>query len=94
MHIKVRCIHAHIIMTNSGIYANIKRKPRPTHSILSKLHQLQGKSNPLLDEIKVALESELNVTLVQHLEDCPDLDAELATCEDPVLRSCLGRSLR
>jgi hypothetical protein len=51
-------------------------------------------NNPVLDEIRGALESELNLTIVHCLEDCPDIQAEIDSCQDPVIRSCLQRAMR
>merc|ERR1719163_2486016 len=45
----------------------------------------------LLEEIRVALESEVQIVLVQHLEEVPDLKQMIATMEDPVLRSNVSR---
>jgi hypothetical protein len=41
----------------------------------------------LLEEIRVALESEVQIVLVQFLEEVPDLKQMIDTMEDPVLRS-------
>jgi len=48
----------------------------------------------LLDEIKSALEAEASILLVHHITSCPDINAELAKCEDKVLSSSLARSAR
>jgi len=54
----------------------------------------EGKGNALLEEIKAALESELQVSIIQHLDKCPDIDKEIESCSDLVLRSCLQRAMR
>lgn len=53
-----------------------------------------AKASPLLEEIKSALESELNLVLIEVPETCPNLEKEIEACEDDVLRSCLQRALR
>merc|ERR1719163_453726 len=45
----------------------------------------------LLEEIRVALESEVQIVLVQFLEEVPDLKTQLDAMEDPVLQSNVSR---
>jgi hypothetical protein len=44
-----------------------------------------------LEELRVALESEVQIVLVQYLEEVPDLKPMLEAMEDPVLRSNVSR---
>ncbi|CAD7973846.1 unnamed protein product [Amoebophrya sp. A120] len=36
-----------------------------------------GKGSAVVEEVKAALESELQVCIIQHLSQCPDIDAEI-----------------
>jgi len=49
---------------------------------------------PLLEEIKVSLENEGNILLVHHLMSCPNIEEEIAKCEDQVLSASLKRAPR
>eukprot|EP00392_Amoebophrya_sp_AT5.2_P008932 g8960.t1 len=53
-----------------------------------------GKGSAVVDEVRAALDSELQVVIVQHLAQCPDVEAEIEKCQDSVLQSCLVRAMR
>eukprot|EP00442_Polarella_glacialis_P024664 CAMPEP_0115137118 /NCGR_PEP_ID=MMETSP0227-20121206/56805_1 /TAXON_ID=89957 /ORGANISM="Polarella glacialis, Strain CCMP 1383" /LENGTH=5027 /DNA_ID=CAMNT_0002544335 /DNA_START=143 /DNA_END=15226 /DNA_ORIENTATION=+ len=48
----------------------------------------------LLEEIKTALEAEACILLVHHITSCPDIEGELAKCEDKVLAASMARAAR
>lgn len=54
----------------------------------------EGKPNPLLEEIKTALESDLWVSIIQVMSSCPDFNSEIMKCTDSVLVAILSRATR